>query len=152
MLIALAFAVESLARGENFEIVASTLITLIATATMPVLISFALYFCGWHSVRGLIRLKAESGMNWGGFLFLISPLSVGAIALICAIYFFVIPIFAGQAAFAGIDFESLLRMTFIGLSSIAVPHLLLHEFSEMKWNLRNAKRTSVGHLTAGGTA
>jgi len=79
---------------------------------------FLVYFCGWHSVRGLRRLRRELGESWTQLAASLAPLTVGAIALI------------GLVAWCGLGGEgwneSLLRATFVGLSAVAMPHLLLH--------------------------
>ena len=82
------------------------------------LVSFPVYFCAWHSARGLRRLRRELGESWMELARSLAPLTVGAIALI------------GLAAWlvlggSGWD-HTLIRATFIGLSAVAVPHLLLH--------------------------
>jgi Brp/Blh family beta-carotene 15,15'-monooxygenase len=59
-------------------------------ASVSPLIGFLVYFCGWHSARGLIAV-----LGWGWF----------------------------ESAYPT---EALIRTTFVGLSAVAIPHLLLH--------------------------
>jgi len=87
-------------------------------ATTPILVSFGIYFCLWHSVRGLQFLKTEMNISLVRFVAALLPLTIGAAMLI------------GIGAFwwsEGRTVSSeLTRSIFIGLSAIAVPHLLLH--------------------------
>ena len=94
----------------------ASLVVLFAVASP--LVSFPIYFCGWHSVRGLKRLRRELGESWPQFARSLAPLTVGAIALIGLAAWLVL----GGAGWNG----TLIRATFVGLSAVAVPHLLLH--------------------------
>ncbi len=107
----------------------ATLATLAATCLLPVLISFAIHFCGWHSVRGLRRLWLESGLNAAAFVGRITPLSVAAIAIVSVGFGLLAADFELRQWPVDPGNTHLLRMTFIGLSAIAVPHLFLHELS-----------------------
>jgi Brp/Blh family beta-carotene 15,15'-monooxygenase len=82
------------------------------------LVSFPVYFCGWHSARGLERLRLELGESWPELAKSLAPLTVCAIALIGLAAWFVL----GGSGWN----DTLIRATFIGLSAVAVPHLLLH--------------------------
>jgi len=82
------------------------------------LVSFPVYFCGWHSARGLKRLRRELDESWLELAASLAPLTVGAIALIGLGSWLVL----GASGWN----ETLIRATFIGLSAVAVPHLLLH--------------------------
>ncbi len=90
-------------------------------ATMAVvhpLVSFTLYFCGWHSIRGLRQLYVDFGDSVVSFVAQLLPFTLAAIAL-----------FLGGAALGFIELgwrESLIRVSFLGLSAVAIPHLLLH--------------------------
>jgi len=94
----------------------ASLVVLFA-ATSP-LVSFPVYFCGWHSARGLQRLRRELGESWPELARSLAPLTVGAIALVALAAWLVL----GGAGLNG----TLIRATFVGLSAVAVPHLLLH--------------------------
>jgi Brp/Blh family beta-carotene 15,15'-monooxygenase len=94
----------------------ASLVVLFAVASP--LVSFPVYFCGWHSSRGLERLRRELGESWPEMARSLAPLTVGAIALIGLAAWLVL----GGAGWNG----TLIRATFVGLSAVAVPHLLLH--------------------------
>ena len=94
----------------------ASLVVLLAVASP--LVSFPIYFCGWHSMRGLARLRRELGESWPELARSLAPLTVGAIALIGLAAWLVL----GGAGWNG----TLIRATFVGLSAVAVPHLLLH--------------------------
>ncbi len=124
---AILISAADLRRRRRAATAVATLATLAATYALPVLISFAIYFCGWHSIRGLRRLWLESGLDGAAFVARVTPLSVAAIAMVWIAF--------GWLG-TDLDFGRLqtdwsstagLRMTFIGLSAIAVPHLFLHE-------------------------
>lgn len=94
----------------------ASLVVLFAVASP--LVSFPVYFCGWHSARGLERLRRELGESWTELARSLAPLTVGAIALVGLAAWLVL----GGAGWNG----TLIRATFVGLSAVAVPHLLLH--------------------------
>jgi Brp/Blh family beta-carotene 15,15'-monooxygenase len=82
------------------------------------LVGFLVYFCGWHSARGLERLRRELGESWPQLARSLAPLTAGSVALIAV---------AAWLVFRGASWnDTLIRATFIGLSAVAVPHLLLH--------------------------
>ena len=87
-------------------------------AVVSPLVSFPVYFCGWHSARGLQRLRRELGESWPELVRSLAPLTVGSIALIGLAAWLVL----GGAGWNG----TLIRATFVGLSAVAMPHLLLH--------------------------
>ena len=98
------------------NVVVASLVVLFAVASP--LVSFPVYFCGWHSFRGLDRLRRELGESWPELARSLAPLTVGAITLIGLAAWLVL----GGAGWNG----TLIRATFVGLSAVAVPHLLLH--------------------------
>jgi Brp/Blh family beta-carotene 15,15'-monooxygenase len=94
----------------------ASLVVLFAVASP--LVSFPVYFCGWHSARGLKRLRRELGESWPELATSLAPLTVGAIALVGL---------AAALVLGGSGWnETLIQATFIGLSAVAVPHLVLH--------------------------
>lgn len=96
--------------------VVASLVVLFAVAS-PI-VSFPVSFCGWHSLRGLQRLRRERGESWPELARSLAALTVGAIALVALASWLVL----GGAGWNG----TLIRVTFVGLSAVAVPHLLLH--------------------------
>jgi Brp/Blh family beta-carotene 15,15'-monooxygenase len=94
----------------------ASLVVLFAVASP--LVSFPVYFCGWHSARGLQRLRRELGESWSELAGSLAPLTVGAIALVGLAAWLVL----GGTGWNG----TFIRATFVGLSAVAVPHLLLH--------------------------
>ncbi len=105
---------------------------LVATATIaagaPILVSFTAYFCLWHSILGLSRLRSQEGLSAPRFLLSIAPLSALAVVGVIGAGWF----FRSLIGSSSIDaIPASLQTLFIGLSAIAVPHLLLHEWSEI---------------------
>ena len=94
----------------------ASLVPLFAWAN-PV-VGFLIYFCGWHSARGLRRLRRELGESWWQLAASLAPLTVVAIGLIGSATCLVLR--------APTWNETLIRATFVGLSAVALPHLLLH--------------------------
>ncbi len=87
-------------------------------ATVDPLISFGVYFCGWHSVCGLAHLRDQFQYSNRELALNLLPISLLAIAL-----------FAGGFAVStsvNLVAPALVQTIFIGLSAVAVPHLLLH--------------------------
>jgi Brp/Blh family beta-carotene 15,15'-monooxygenase len=101
----------------------------LATASVaiwtPILISFSIYFCGWHSWQGLQRLRRAESLSPQQFARSIAPLSALAVAGVVAAGWWLqrwpVDISAASTSTA------YLPTIFIGLSAIAVPHLILHE-------------------------
>lgn len=87
-------------------------------AAVNVLVAFIVYFCAWHSARGLKHLRIELGETWARLASTLAPATLGAIALIAVAGWLAGP--TGDVA------ETLVRSTFLGLSAVAVPHILLH--------------------------
>jgi len=85
--------------------------------TNPV-VGFLVYFCGWHSARGLRRLRRELGESWPQLAVSLAPLTAAAIGLVALATVLVLR--------APTWNDTLIRATFIGLSAVALPHLVLH--------------------------
>ncbi len=89
----------------------------------PPLVSFLVYFCAWHSIRGLIHL-AESmapGRTVKGWKLLVRralPLT-----LLTLVFAAMGSWFLWRADTFG---PNVVQIVFLGLSVIAIPHLLLH--------------------------
>jgi hypothetical protein len=111
------------------------LATIAIAILTPILISFTIYFCAWHSWQGLQRLRRDESLPIGDFLRCVAPLSVAAISGVVSAGW-CMQGGAAESFFAG-QSSSPLRSVFIGLSAIAVPHLFLHECKDLAGNKRN---------------
>ncbi|MGI9474575.1 MAG: Brp/Blh family beta-carotene 15,15'-dioxygenase [Rubripirellula sp.] len=87
-------------------------------AVADILISFGIYFCGWHSVRGLLRIARDHELSPMKLAVSAAPLSVGAVVLAGIGMWF----WSSGQGFS----DATSRTVFVALSAIAVPHLLLH--------------------------
>ncbi|MEO1498752.1 MAG: Brp/Blh family beta-carotene 15,15'-dioxygenase [Planctomycetota bacterium] len=81
-------------------------------------VGFLVYFCAWHSARGLRRLRRELNESWRQLALSLAPMTLGAVGLVAFGSF-------GLARGVTLD-ETLVRSTFVGLSAVAVPHIVLH--------------------------
>jgi len=106
------------------------------------LAGFLIYFCAWHSARGLRRLRAELGESWPELAASLAPATGAAIALIGLLMCFG-PGSSGWSA-------ALLRATFVGLSAVAMPHVLLHGVAPLLESV--ARRRPSRMLGAGSPA
>ncbi|MDA0253933.1 MAG: Brp/Blh family beta-carotene 15,15'-dioxygenase [Planctomycetota bacterium] len=109
-------------------------LAVLFAVTSP-LVGFLVYFCGWHSARGLKRLRVELGETWLQLARSLAPMTIGAIALIAVV---------AVAVLRGPTWnDTLIRATFVGLSSVAAPHLLLHGIAGVigDWSGRGVTRT-----------
>jgi Brp/Blh family beta-carotene 15,15'-monooxygenase len=91
---------------------------------LPPLVSFALYFCLWHSRNHMLRIwksiapdkRRRSAIETVVYSFLAYAAA--------ALYFMLQIDMNGTAAFA----PSMVQLTFIGLAALTVPHMLLIDF------------------------
>lgn len=105
------------------------LATAALAALTPILLSFSLFFCGWHSIQGLQHLQQQEQLSNSTFLASILPLSLLAVfGIMVAGWWF--HSMAGELTDSGRGMSGDLQTLFIGLSAIAVPHLLLHELED----------------------
>ncbi|MEL6105250.1 MAG: Brp/Blh family beta-carotene 15,15'-dioxygenase [Planctomycetota bacterium] len=111
-----AIAVDFYSRRFNRFVRNSAFATLFCVADP--LISFGIYFCLWHSVRGLNRLKTEHELTTLQLARAAAPLSLGAIGLAL----FGLCIWSPAQPLAAATYRTL----FVSLSAMAVPHLVLH--------------------------
>lgn len=81
-------------------------------------VGFLIYFCGWHSARGLRRLRRELGESWRQLAASLAPLTALTIGLVALTTCLVLR--------APNWNDTLIRATFVGLSAVALPHLVLH--------------------------
>jgi Brp/Blh family beta-carotene 15,15'-monooxygenase len=91
---------------------------VIVFARMNPVAGFLVYFCGWHSARGLRRLRRELGETWWQLAASLAPLTALAVGLVALATHLVLR--------APTWDDTLVRATFVGLSGVALPHLLLH--------------------------
>lgn len=96
---------------------------ILMLAATPISFSFCLFFCGWHSIRGLNQLMQDHRMTLKQLTIASLPMSLGAIGL-CGLgaWFWS----SGRALNAEVT-----RTLFLGLSGMAVPHLVLHDLMPM---------------------
>ncbi|MBA0921982.1 MAG: Brp/Blh family beta-carotene 15,15'-dioxygenase [Nitrosospira sp.] len=90
-------------------------VALLSTLASP-LVSFTLYFCGMHSLRHILRTGAYSGLTLMklGLVSLAPMLGVIFIAWLAWFYLPELP-----------NYERILRLVFVGLAALTVPHMLL---------------------------
>ncbi len=92
-------------------------------AGLPVLLSFVLFFCGWHSTHELWALahRLQPDQPWTGLrrvILLAAPRAMGAV---------VVTAVAAWWFASGRDLTPVVvQAVFLGLSAVAVPHILLH--------------------------
>ncbi|MEN1681006.1 MAG: Brp/Blh family beta-carotene 15,15'-dioxygenase [Planctomycetota bacterium] len=97
---------------------ASLVASLVAVfALVTPVVSFPVYFCAWHSARGLRRLRRQLGESWRQMVMQLAPTTIASIALVAA---------GGAFVWRAPDLPTVLvRSTFLGLSAVAMPHLML---------------------------
>lgn len=98
-----------------------------AFAMLPVLVGFGLFFCGWHSTRELVELarRADPEKPWRGLRTVVA-LAAPRAAVVVAVSAFAAWWFAGDRDLTPV----VVQAVFLGLSAVAVPHILLHVVSE----------------------
>ncbi len=92
-------------------------------AVLPTLASFTIYFCGWHSTRELAALavQADGRRPWRGLRWVMTaaaPMAFLAVVATVALAW----TFAGNRERKAV----VVQAVFLGLSAVAVPHILLH--------------------------
>ena len=97
-------------------------------AVSPVLLGFMTFFCGWHSTRELadLAVRVNPSRPWDGLLRVIRMSAPLSALLIVAIGL------AGWWRLAGgLPLESVVvQGVFLGLSAVAIPHILLHAIAD----------------------
>ena len=93
-------------------------------AVLPTLASFMLYFCGWHSTRELALLarRADPTRPWHGLLRVLTVAGPMAALAVAMTMMFAL-VFAGDRETEPV----VVQAVFMGLSAVAVPHILLQE-------------------------
>ncbi|MFT5548429.1 MAG: Brp/Blh family beta-carotene 15,15'-monooxygenase [Candidatus Azotimanducaceae bacterium] len=107
----------------------SLLILLGLASTMPPLISFALYFCLWHSRGHMLRLwhsltKSERTRS----IREAAIYTIAAWASVGIIFYYL----------QGSPTTLLVQLTFIGLAALTLPHMLLVDYADRKDQQREA--------------
>ncbi|MFQ3287192.1 MAG: Brp/Blh family beta-carotene 15,15'-monooxygenase [Porticoccaceae bacterium] len=107
-------------------VLANLLFLIILAYSLPPLVSFALYFCCWHSRRHLQRtwrsLPVDHRRRCGREALLYSLMAYSAGALFLLWY-------KSQGLESLSELSSaIIQLTFIGLAALTVPHMLLVDF------------------------
>ena len=113
--------------------------TAMVAICLPILVSFAIYFCAWHSWQGLQRLRRSESLTVTQFVRYTAPLSVAAILGVIASAWWMQGTLPTPTL--GNQNSASLQTVFIGLSAIAVPHLFLHELDARR--VRSTSRQEV---------
>ncbi len=97
-------------------------------ATAPVLLSFIAFFCGWHSTREIAQLAARANPSrpFRGLAWVIresAPLTVVVVIATAVAAWWQLA--GGQSAELVV-----VQAVFLGLSAVAVPHILLHAIAQ----------------------
>ena len=100
----------------------SLLLLLSLVALLPPLISFALYFCLWHSRSHTLRIWHSLEGNTERRRSFIETTVYSLIAWTAALVFFTV--------FQGSFSSALIQLTFIGLAALTVPHMLLVDIAD----------------------
>lgn len=98
-------------------------------ALAPPLVSFAVYFCGWHSAVELARLARQADPESEGdglrkVIVAAAPLSLAASLIVVTGW---LAVGADRPFTPGV-----VQALFVGLSVVAVPHMLLHMIAERR--------------------
>lgn len=132
LLVGLAVAAVIAARRaphEAFELLGAAALALLA----PPLMFFIVYFCALHSARHLREgFREEHGHGRGLTLLVVAAYTLAPLALAAAFL-------VGTAGTAALD-EQLLRVLFIGLAALTVPHMALVTLGDRALRQSNVSR------------
>ena len=106
---------------------ASLLFFLGLIVVLPPLVSFALYFCFWHSRGHMLRLWQSLGLNERRR----SGLEAAAYTVMSWLTAGLIFYYVQTPSTA-----ALVKLTFIGLAALTLPHMLLVDYADRKHNFR----------------
>jgi len=101
-------------------------VLLVSGCILDPLVSFAIYFGGWHGPRHVLRHVLRAGPSPGralaSFAREAAPASLGALALGTIAWWFWLPGWGPE--------DAAIRAVFIGLAALTVPHMLLHHWPD----------------------
>lgn len=107
-----------------------TLLSLVLLITLayllPPLVSFALYFCLWHSLSHIQRIWHSIAPDQRRRS-AIEALAYSLLAYAAAAIYFILQANTGSASVSATS-PALIQLTFIGLAALTVPHMLLVDF------------------------
>lgn len=114
-------------RPIGWPLAAEMVAVFLAALLLPPLVFFLVYFCGLHSPRHLLdHIRTLSGsVRPGRLVFYVIGYTAGALALLGAGFL------ALNAAGIALN-EALLRLIFIGLAALTVPHMLVLEYAQRR--------------------
>jgi beta-carotene 15,15'-dioxygenase len=105
-------------RSQILSVRMELIVLVAAFALLPPLVSFAVYFGLWHSVRHLIALdvvlRLRDGLDRRRLVLGALPILAASVALFAVAY--------GLLADASFDPRALARTLFVGLAALTVPH------------------------------
>jgi len=122
----LAYMIFTYKRRQYRKPLINLIVQLILVTLLPPLISFSLYFCFWHSKGHLLRLwrslaisERRRNLTEAAIYTLMAWLTMGFV-----FYYF-------QAAFS----ETVIKVIFIGLAALTLPHMLLVDYADRRNNM-----------------
>lgn len=101
-------------------------VLIVIALLLPPLVSFALYFCIWHSRGHMLRLwnslqpSGRYGASREALIYTVLAWGVGFI-----LFYYL----------SGSPKESILKLTFIGLAALTLPHMILVDFLDKRREL-----------------
>jgi Brp/Blh family beta-carotene 15,15'-monooxygenase len=121
-----AYAIYSLYQARWRKSLLSLTLLIALAYLLPPLVSFALYFCLWHSRSHLQRIwrniPTEQRQRSAREAVIYSLLAYAAGAI-----YFLLQTNSGSASVSAVT-PALLQLTFIGLAALTVPHMVLVDF------------------------
>lgn len=121
-----AYAIYSLYQARWRKSLLSLTLLIALAYLLPPLVSFALYFCLWHSRSHLQRIwrniPTEQRQRSAREAVIYSLLAYAAGAI-----YFILQTNSGSASVSAVT-PALLQLTFIGLAALTVPHMVLVDF------------------------
>lgn len=113
---------QTLSRGLSSKPLLALLALTVFAAIMPPLVTFAIYFCVWHSSGHISRIWQSITERSQHKSALREAVLYTVMAWVAMVIFFVLV--------NGALSEELMRLTFIGLAALTVPHMLLVDLAD----------------------